>query len=53
MTGYPGVAGYMIYFVLALIVVTIMYVFYLIWLYIKSTSNAISGKKDEFAEDSI
>lgn len=53
MTGYPGVASYMNYFVLASITVTVMYVFYLILLYLKSTALITSGTKDEFKEDSI
>lgn len=53
MTGYPGVAEYMLYFVLSLIAVTVLYVFYLFWLYIKSTSHVMSGKKDSFEEDPI
>lgn len=53
MTGYPAVAGYLIYFVLSLIVVTVMYVFYLIYLYLKATALITSGTKDAFEGDEI
>lgn len=51
MTGYPGIAGYLIYFVLALISVFSIYLFYVIWLYLKSTGRIASGTDDEFMED--
>jgi len=51
MTGYPQIAGYLIYFVLAIIVTMLIWVFYIIWLYIKSTSRISSGTDDEFMED--
>lgn len=52
-TGYPGIAGYLIYFVLAIIVTTIVFVFYLIWLYIKNTSLIISGTREEYEGDEL
>jgi len=50
-TAYPDIAGYLIYFVLAIIVTMLLWVFYIIWLYIKSTSRISSGTDDEFMED--
>lgn len=47
-TGYPEVAGYLIYFVQALIVVTVVFTFYLIWQYLKATSLVASGTNEEF-----
>lgn len=53
MTGYPGVAGYIIYFVLALIVTFVIFTFYFILEYLKATGRVTSGTDQEFDMEGI
>lgn len=43
--------SFLIYFELAAIVAFVVMLFYVIWLYIKSTSLVISGSDDQFDEE--
>lgn len=45
------VEDYLIYFELAAIMVTVVFVFYSIWLYLVATGKVVSGTKDGFNED--
>lgn len=45
--GYPRVAGYLIWFELAAVIVFVVFVFYLIWSYIQDTGMILSGADQE------
>lgn len=51
--GYSEIAQYLIYFELAFIMVHVTFVFYLIWLYIKTTGLILSGTSESFDDDEI
>jgi len=53
MQGFEEIASYLIYFEFALIITHVFFVFYLIWLYLKTTSLVVSGSSDRFEDDEM
>lgn len=51
--GVAVVQDYLIYFELAGIMIFVVFLFYCIWLYLKSTSKIVSGTDDSFDEDPL